>query len=303
MEEAKVIWMDGKLVPWNEAKIHVLSHSLHYGSGVFEGLRCYKTDKGPAIFRLKDHLRRLYESAHIMMMEIPFSPEQLLAAVKETVRANGMEECYVRPLVHRGYGQLGINPLKCPVNVSISVWKWGAYLGEEGLTRGIRAKVSSFSRSHVNTLATKAKATGNYLNAVMAKMEAIRDGYDEAVMLDTDGNLSEGTGENLFLVDHGKIKTVAARTILLGITRETVMTLLEDSGQPVREAILTRDQLYSADEAFFTGTAAEVTPIREVDHRKIGKGSPGPLTKDVQEKYFDVVHGRNPKYHHWCDWV
>jgi branched-chain amino acid aminotransferase len=303
VESAKVIWMDGKMVPWDDARIHILSHSLHYGSGVFEGIRCYDTPQGPAVFRLKDHVRRLYESAHIMMMKIPFTAEELSGAVRETIRANGMRECYIRPLVHRGYGTLGVNPLNCPVVVSIAVWKWGAYLGEEGLTHGIRAKVSSFCRSHVNTLATKAKATGNYLNAIMAKMEALKDGYDEAILLDTDGNLSEGSGENLFIVDRGRVKTVAERTILLGVTRETVMTLLADAGRPVQESMLTRDQLYAADEAFFTGTAAEITPIREVDHRSIGRVSPGPITREIQEQFFAVVHGKEPRYHHWCDWV
>lgn len=303
MEPAKVIWMDGKLVPWDDAKVHILTHSLHYGSGVFEGIRCYMTSRGPAIFRLTDHLKRLHESAHILMMDIPYSIEQLTTAVKDTVRENDLGECYIRPLVHRGYGHMGINPLNSPVVVSISVWKWGAYLGEEGVTKGIRAKISSYHRNHINCVPVKAKATGNYLNGILAKMEALKDGYHEAIMLDTEGNISEGTGENLFVVYHGRVKTVDERSILLGITRDSVMTLCGDTGKPVHETTLTRGQLYSAEEAFFTGTAAEITPIREVDHRKIGTGSPGPITKEVQERYAAVVRGQDPKYHHWCEWV
>jgi branched-chain amino acid aminotransferase len=303
VEKEKFIWMDGKLVPWDQAQVHVLTHTLHYGSGVFEGMRCYDTERGPAVFRMREHLQRLYDSAHILMMDIPYSLDEMAEAVKETIRANELRECYIRPLVHRGYGMMGVNPLNSPVVVSIAVWKWGAYLGEEGLTRGIRVKISSFCRSHIQSLPTKAKATGNYLNSIMAKMEALKDGYNEALLLDTEGCISEGSGENVFVVIRGRIYTPGPKTILMGITRDTILNVLGDTGKPVIEATLTRDQLYMADEAFFTGTAAELTPIREVDHRTIGKGGRGPITHEVQKKYFEIVRGKDPKYRDWCELV
>jgi len=303
MEKSEKIWINGELIDWDDAKIHVLSHSLHYGSGIFEGIRCYKTSRGPAIFRLRDHIERLYDSALILAMEMPIPLEEFSAAVKMVVKVNNLEECYIRPLVIRGYGQMGINPLECPVDIVIAAWKWGAYLGEEAIRKGIKARISSFARTHVNTIPTKAKATGAYLNSMMAKVEAVQGGFQEAILLDTNGNLSEGTGENIFLVKGQEVRTVPEWSILPGITRDTICTLMGDQGYRVITGQMTRGHLYTTDEAFFTGTAAEVTPIREVDHRKIGDQCPGPVTKTAQELFYAVVRGKNPSYHHWLDWV
>ena len=302
VEKMDKIWMDGDLIDWDEAKIHVLTHTLHYGLGVFEGIRCYRCHDGSsAIFRLKDHIERLFDSALISGITIPFSTEKICEACKETLRANGLGEGYIRPIVFIGEGAMGVNPGDNPIQVSIVTWPWGVYLGGEALERGIRAKISSFTRHHVNVSMTKAKVCGNYANSVFAKTEAIRAGYDEAIALDTEGYVSEGSGENLFVVRKGQIKTTPLTSVLAGITRSTVIRLAKDLGYDVREERFTRDELYISEEAFFTGTAAEVTPIREVDDRTIGDGVPGPITRKLQTLFFDVVRGREKKYEEWLD--
>ncbi len=298
--KAKKIWMDGKLVDWASANVHVMTHALHYGLGVFEGVRCYATgDGGGAIFRLAEHTERLFASAHIVMLDIPFTRDEINRATVETLEANGLTEGYIRPIAFLGAGSMGLLPKDNPVNVAIAAWAWGAYLGEDGLKNGIRVRVSSYLRHHVNSTMTKAKITGSYVNSILAKREAIESGYDEAIMLDTEGYVSEGSGENVFMVKDGVIKTTALTSVLKGITRDSVMTILKDKGEEVREERFTRDELYTADEAFFTGTAAEITPIREVDGRTIGTGSPGPVTKGVQETYFKAVKGEDPRYEGW----
>ncbi|MBE9528345.1 MAG: branched-chain amino acid transaminase [Proteobacteria bacterium] len=300
MVEAKKIWMDGHLVDWAEANVHVMTHALHYGLGVFEGVRCYATKGGGgAIFRLEEHTERLFASAHIVMLDIPFTKEEINMAVVETLKANSLSEGYIRPIAFLGAGSMGLLPKDNPVNVAIAAWEWGAYLGDDGIKNGIRVRVSSYLRHHVNSTMTKAKITGSYVNSIMAKREAIESGYDEAIMLDTEGYVSEGSGENIFMVKDGVIKTTALTSVLKGITRDSVMTILKDKGEVVREERFTRDELYTADEAFFTGTAAEITPIREVDGRVIGTGVPGPVTKGVQETYFKAVKGEDSRYEHW----
>jgi len=291
--------MDGEFVAWDEAKVHVLTHTIHYGLGVFEGIRCYKTKNGSAIFRLNEHVDRLFDSAHIFMMEIPFSKEEITLAIKETVKINKMRECYIRPLVYIGYGSMGVYPKGNPINVSIAVWPWGAYLGDEGIEKGIRIKVSSFTRHHVNVDMTRGKVCGYYVNSQLAKTEAIRCGYDEAVLLDTEGYVSEASGENIFIVRDGQLKTTPLTSILEGITRDSIIQIATDNGIAVKEERFTRDELYIADEAFFTGTAAEVTPIREVDGRVIGKGERGEITKNLQSIFFDIVKGNKRKYESW----
>ena len=293
------IWMDGKFVDWDKANIHVLTHSLHYGLGVFEGIRCYETDKGPAIFRLDEHIDRLFNSAHIFLMDIPFSKSEIREAIIGTVKVNRMKECYIRPLVYIGYGAMGLYPKENPVNVSIAVWPWGAYLGDAGLTDGIRVKTSSFIRNHVNANMTRGKVCGYYVNSQLAKKEAILCGYDEAILLDTEGYVSEGSGENVFIARNGLLKTTPLTSILEGITRNSIITIAEDEGIRTAEERFTRDELYIADEAFFTGTAAEVTPIRESDGRVIGNGKPGAMTRKLQSIFFDVVKGKNKKYKSW----
>ncbi len=293
------IWMDGKFVSWDNAKVHVLTHSLHYGLGVFEGIRCYKTAKGPAIFRLDEHVERFFNSAHIFMMKIPFTKKEIRDAIIETVRVNRVKECYIRPLAYIGYGAMGLYPSDNPICVSIAVWPWGAYLGEEGIEKGIRIKVSSFTRHHVNVDMTRGKVAGYYVNSQLAKKEAIACGYDEAVMLDTEGYVSEGSGENIFIVRDGVLKTTPLTSILEGITRDSIIRIARDNGIPVNEEIFTRDELYIADEAFLTGTAAEVTPIREVDGRHIGNGQRGALTKKLQSIFFRIVKGSDRKYASW----
>lgn len=296
----KKIWMDGEMVDWDQAQVHVLTHTLHYGLGVFEGIRCYRTDDGrSAVFRLKEHVSRLYESAHINLMEIPFPEAEVTAAILQCLRENELPEGYIRPLAFIGEGAMGLHPGTNPVRVAIVVWPWGAYLGEEGLERGIRAKISTFSRHHVNSKMTKGKTCGDYVNSILAKREALLDGYDEAIMLDTDGQVSEATGENVFVVRGGVIKTPPLPTVLDGITRASVIKMARDRGMIVEETGVTRDELYVADEVFLTGTAAEVTPIRELDHRTIGSGSRGPVAKVLQEAFFDVVAGRDAKYDSW----
>jgi len=298
------IWLDGQFVDWADAKIHVLTHTLHYGLGVFEGIRCYRSADGrSAVFRLSDHVRRLFDSAHINLLEIPFSEKEIEGAILETLRQNHLQEGYIRPLVFIGEGEMGLNPGGNPIRTAIITWPWGKYLGEEGLERGIRAKVSSFSRHHVNAKMTKGKTCGDYVNSILAKREALLDGYDEAVMLDTQGLVSEASGENIFLVVGGVLHTPPLPTVLAGITRATVIEIARDKGVPVEERPITRDELYIADELFLTGTAAEVTPIREVDRRTIGAGQRGPMTKTLQSAFFDVVGGRERKYERWLSYV
>ncbi len=299
LQATEQIWMDGKFVPWNDARVHVLTHTFHYGTGVFEGIRCYRTASGSAVFRLKEHVDRLFTSMHICQMDCPFTREQVHEAILETIRVNRIEACYIRPLAYIGYGAMGIFPKDNPVNVMIAVWPWGSYLGEEGLKNGIRVKVSSFTRPHINATMVRSKTVANYANSLLAKREALKDGYDEAMLLDTDGYVAEGSGENLFIVRNGRIKTPPLTAILEGITRDTVMQLAQERGIPLVEERFTRDELYIADEAFFTGTAAEITPIREVDNRRIGAGRPGPVTQALQAAFFDIVQGRDAKHADW----
>lgn len=297
VQKTDKIWFDGKLVPWDEANVHVLTHTLHYGVGVFEGIRSYKTVDGKsAVFRLPEHVERLFDSAAIMEMKVPYSEDIVNKAIIETLTVNGLSEGYIRPLIFIGDGAMGVHPGKNPIRVAIATWAWGAYLGEEALRKGIRIKTSTFTRHHVNVMMTKAKVCGNYVNSVLAKVEALADGYDEALMLDTAGYVSEGSGENVFLVRKGVIKTPPLTSILAGITRETVIELAQSLGYQVVEERFTRDEMYSADEAFFTGTAAELTPIREVDRRRIGKGEAGPVALKLQKEYFKAVTGANPDY-------
>jgi len=296
------IWMNGKLVNWDEARVHVLTHALHYGSGVFEGIRCYNAMKGPAVFRLKEHLQRLLNSAKVYHMKVPYTLEELRAATKETVKANSMKECYIRPIVYVGYGEMGLNPLKNPVDVAIAMWSWGTYLGEDGLKHGIRTKISSFERMNSNVMPPVAKATGQYINSILAKIEALNAGYDEAIMLDNRGLVSEGPGENIFMVKNGELYTPPLyASILEGITRDSVMTLAEELGIKVHETDIDRGNLYLADEVFFTGTAAEVTPIREIDGITIGE--PGPITKRIQDAFFKAAKGEDRKHEKWLDYV
>lgn len=300
IEEMEKIWMNGALVPWGEAKVHVLSHALHYGSGVFEGIRCYKTVKGSAVFRLREHLRRLERSAKLYYMPVPYSLEELVRATHEVIRANGLEACYIRPLVFRGYGEMGIYPMNAPVDAIIAVWPWGAYLGEEGVTRGIRAKVSSIQALDHTSMARAAKACGQYLNSILAKVEVTSCGYDEAIMLNEHGHVAEGSGENIFAVRDGVLMTpLTSDGILEGITRDSVMRIAGSMGVEVRERTLTRSDVVLADELFFTGTAAEVVPIREVDDHFIGE--PGPLTRRIQEKFHAIVEGRDEEFAHFME--
>ncbi len=297
------IWMDGKFVDWDNAKVHVLTHTLHYGLGVFEGIRCYETKRGPAIFKLNEHVDRLFNSAHIFLMDIPYSRKEIADAIIETVRINKKRECYIRPLVYIGYGAMGLYPKENPVNVTIAVWPWGAYLGDDGLSRGIRVKTSSFIRNHVNANMTRGKVCGYYVNSQLAKKEAISCGYDEALLLDTEGYVSEGSGENIFMVKGGVLKTTPLTSVLEGITRNSIMEIATNVKVRVAEERFTRDELYIAEEAFFTGTAAEVTPIREIDGRMIGSGKPGRLTRELQSIFFDIVKGKKKKYDSWLTYV
>lgn len=299
LQATEKIWMNGSFVKWDDARVHILTHSLHYGTGVFEGIRCYKADSGPAVFRLTEHVDRLFDSAHILQMEMPFTHEAVTEAILETIRVNKIDACYIRPLAYIGYGAMGVFPKENPVQVSIAVWPWGSYLGDEGIKNGIRVKISSYSRPHVNATMVRAKTTANYANSLLAKREALKDGYDEAVLLDTDGYVAEGSGENVFMVRKGVIKTPPLTSILEGVTRDTVMQLAVEHGMGLVEERFTRDEFYVADEAFFTGTAAEITPIREVDNRTVGSGKPGPVTKALQAAFFDIVHGRDGRHAHW----
>lgn len=294
-----LIWYDGKMVPWREANTHVLTHSLHYGLAVFEGLRAYKTAAGTAIFRLKEHTERMFNSAHIYMMKIPYDRETLMGAQKEVVRANKLESCYIRPIAFYGSEKMGVSPKGAKVHVAIAAWPWGAYLGAEGLEKGIRVKTSSHARHHVNVSMCRAKYSGTYANSILANMEATEHGYDEGLLLDVDGFVAEGAGENLFMIKNDRIYEPELNSALIGITRDSVIQLAAELGYKVEAKRITRDDLYIADEVFFTGTAAEVTPIREVDGRTVGAGKRGPLTEKLQSMFFDVVNGRSPKYAHW----
>ena len=298
------IWMDGKMVEWRDAKIHVLSHTLHYGCGAFEGVRAYNTTNGTAVFRLEEHTERLFNSAKILRMQIPFSKKEIMDVQREVVRANKLESCYIRPLVWIGDKKLGVSPKGNTIHLMVAAWAWGAYLGEEGLKKGIRVKTSSYTRHHVNITMTQAKAVSNYTNSILANMEVTDEGYDEALLLDSSGFVSEGAGENIFVVKNGVIFTPdLSAGALNGITRNTVLHIAQDLGIEVVQKRITRDEVYISDEAFFTGTAAEVTPIRELDRIPLGKddylGSRGPITEKIQNAFFDIVNGRNPKYAHW----
>jgi branched-chain amino acid aminotransferase len=297
------IWYDGKLVPWRDATTHVLTHSLHYGLAVFEGVRAYKTVSGTAIFRLKEHTDRLFNSAHIYRMPMPYDKATLIEAHKEVVRSNQLESCYLRPIAFYGSEKMGVSPRGAATHVSVAAWPWGAYLGEEGMEKGIRVKTSSYSRHHVNVNMARAKFSGTYANSILANMEATEDGYDEALLLDVDGFVAEGAGENLFVIKDGVIYEPEIASALMGITRNTVITLAAELGYKVISKRLTRDDIYIADEAFFTGTAAEVTPIRELDNRTIGAGARGPITTRIQSLFFDVVNGKVPAHADWLSYV
>ncbi|MGH9292101.1 MAG: branched-chain amino acid transaminase [Acidimicrobiales bacterium] len=299
------IWMDGELVDWDKATVHVLTHSLHYGLGVFEGIRTYPTASGPAVFRLTDHIRRLFSGAHILGLDIGYSEAEMVAAVRAVVSASGLESCYVRPLVYLGYGEMGLNPIGCAVKVAVACWPWGAYLGDEGIANGIRLKVSSWARHDPRAMPTAAKGTGMYVNSSLAKVEAVRAGYDEALLLTTDGHLCEGTGENVFVVRRGRILTPPSSSVgaLEGITADSIMTIAGDLGYEVTESLLRRTDLYTADEAFLTGTAAEVVPISSVDDRAVGSGAPGPITKMLQDQFFAAVRGEVEAYKDWVEHV
>jgi branched-chain amino acid aminotransferase len=304
IKEAKFIWMNGEFVPWKEAKVHVLTHALHYSSCVFEGIRCYKTKKGPAVFRLREHIKRLFDSAKIYRMELPFSFDEIVKACVETIKKNELEECYIRPLVYRGYYDLGVNPFNCPVEVAIAVWEWGKYLGPEAIEKGVDVMISSWTRVAPNTVPPMAKAAGNYSNAQLIKMEAITYGFSEGIALDAYGFVSEGSGENIFAVKDGIIYTpFLDACILPGITRDTVIKIAKDEGIEVREVLIPREFLYIADEVFFTGTAAEITPIRSIDKIIIGKGERGPITKKLQEIFFAYVSGEIPDKYNWLTFV
>jgi branched-chain amino acid aminotransferase len=298
------IWMDGDLVGWNDAQIHVLSHAVHYGTGVFEGIRAYETSRGAAVWHLDEHLKRLFRSAKLYHTEIPYSREALTQATKDVILANDLRSCYVRPLVLRGYGEMGVNPLDAPVNVVIAVWAWGAYLGEEALEQGVRIKISSWRRNSQNSLPAAAKATGQYLNSVLAKVESLQAGYDEAIILNEAGHITDGSGENVFAVRDGVLVTPPISAGCLdGITRASVITIARDLGYQVYEENLVRTDLYNADECFFTGTAAEITPIREVDDRLVGEGHRGPVTKELQGAFFAATRGESDRYQHWLTYV
>lgn len=303
--KSEKIWMDGELVDWDDAKIHILTHTLHYGCGVFEGIRAYATDEGPAVFRLTDHIMRLFNSAKIFMIDIPFTPDQLIEAVKDTVRVNGLPECYIRPIAYLGYGEMGLNPLPCPVNVSIAVWPWGTYLGADGIRHGVRMKISSWQRHDPNAMPPAAKGTGMYINSSMAKVEALKAGYDEAILLSPQGYVSECTGENIFIIKGGRIITPPSSAgALEGITQNSVMAIAHDLGYEVEVGHILRSDLYTADEAFLSGTAAEVVPIRSVDDRVVGPdGEPGPMTRKIQEIFEAAVRGKVDRHKDWVEHV
>jgi branched-chain amino acid aminotransferase len=297
--ESKKIWMDGAFVDWADASIHVLTHSLHYGLAAFEGIRCYEGPQGSAIFRLQEHVDRLFESAHITLMPMPFPKKEVMEAIIETVRVNGLASCYIRPIAYVGYGAMGVYPGDNPIRLSIAAWPWGSYLGENALAKGIRAKISSFTRHHVNVSMTRAKVSGYYVNSILAKWEAKKSGYEECILLDPDGYVAEGTGENVFIVSKGVLKTTPLTSILDGITRNSILQLARAKKIRIIEERFTRDAMYVADEVFLTGTAAEVTPVRELDDRTIGEGKPGPITQSLQSDFFKIARGEDPAYAHW----
>jgi len=303
VEETDFIWMNGKMVKWNDAKIHILTHTLHYGTGVFEGIRCYKTSQGPAIFRLKDHCKRLMKSAKIMQIKTKYSQADYEKAINEIVKVNKLEECYIRPLIYYGYGKMGVDTVGAQVDSSIAAFPFPSYLGKEGLEKGIGAKISSFRRHNINSTMTKSKTCGNYVNSTLAKMEALNAGYQEAIMLDTEGYVCECSAENIFIVRDGELVTPPLLNVLNGITRRSIIEIAKDEKIKVKEEFFSRDQLYTADEVFMTGTAAEVTPIIEIDHRTIGTGTPGEITKKLQKKFFDIVKGKEAKYNKWLTFV
>lgn len=298
------IWMDGELVDWKDAKIHVLSHVVHYGSAVFEGIRCYNNKKGSAVFRLNDHVKRLFNSAKIYKMPIPYTQEEIANAIKDTIKINNLKSCYVRPITYRGYGELGVSPLNCPVNTTIAVWEWGSYLGEEGMKNGVNVGVSSWRKPAPDTLPTLAKAAANYMNSQLAKIEATENGFDECIQLDYAGHIGEGSGENIFLVKDNTLYTpTLSSSVLDGITRASIMQISKDLGYDVIERPLPREDLYLADEVFFTGSAAEVTPIRSIDGRQVGIGSRGPITEEIQSKFFEIVEGKTEDKYNWLNYI
>ena len=300
VQKVEKIWLDGKFVPWDQANVHVLTHTLHYGLAVFEGIPCYLCNNGnSAVFRLRENMDRLFDSAQIGDIKIPFSKKEVSEACKETLRVNKLKEGYIRPIVFIGEGVMGVYPGDNPIRLAIATWSWGAYLGEGALEKGIRVKVSSYTRHHVNVMMTKAKISGNYVNSVLAKREAMKMGYDEALMLDTEGYVSEASGENIFMVKNGAMKTTPLTSILPGITRDSVIQIAKGKKIPLVEDKFTRDEIYTAHEAFFTGTAAEITPIREIDDRTIGEGKAGPVTKELQATFFEIVRGKNPEFKEW----
>ena len=303
-DTASKIWIDGNMVEWKDANIHVLSHVIHYGTSVFEGIRAYKNDNGVAVFRLKEHVKRLFDSAKVYKIDIPFTQEEIEEAILETVRVNDLNGCYIRPIVFRGYGELGVNPLNCPVNVVIAAWEWGSYLGEEGMENGVDIGVSSWRKPAPDTFPTLAKCGANYMNSQLAKIEAIENGFDEAIMLDYEGHVSEGSGENIFLVEGEKLYTPSmASSNLKGITRDSIMTISKDLGYEVVEETISRERLYFADEVFFTGTAAEVTPIRSIDRKTIGIGKRGPVAEKLQKTFFDIVEAKSEDKYGWLTYI
>ena len=303
-DTASKIWFDGNMVDWKDANIHVLSHVVHYGTSVFEGIRAYKNEKGVAVFRLKEHVQRLFDSAKIYKIDIPYTQEEIEEAILETVRVNELDGCYIRPIVFKGYGELGVDPSNCPVNVVIAAWEWGSYLGEEGMANGVDIGVSSWRKPAPDTFPALAKCGANYMNSQLAKLEAIDNGYDEAIMLDYEGHVSEGSGENIFLVEGEKLFTPSmSSSNLKGITRDSVMTIARDLGYEVVEEVISRERLYAADEVFFTGTAAEVTPIRSIDHRTIGIGRRGPISEKIQTAFFDIVEAKSEDKYNWLSYI
>ena len=299
LQASEKIWMDGRFVNWADANVHILTHSLHYGLAAFEGIRCYKGKSGSSIFRLSEHVDRLFESSHIAEIRIPYDKKAITEAIIETVRVNRLDACYIRPLVYIGYGAMGLYPGENPIQVGIAAWNWGTYLGDDALTKGIRAKVSSFTRHHVNVSMTRGKISGYYVNSILAKREVKADGYDEAIMLDPEGYVAEGTGENVFIVRRGQLKTTPLTSILEGITRNSIIQLARERDIAVLEERFTRDEMYIAEEVFVTGTAAEMTPVTEIDRRRIGSGNPGPVTLSLQKAFFDVVQGLDTTHRHW----
>ena len=303
MEETKLIWFNGKMIPWSECKVHFLTHSLHYGSGVFEGIRCYETDRGPAVFRLEDHIKRLFFSASVIGMKIPFSEKEIIGAVIKTVKDNEVKSCYIRPLAFFGYGKMGLATSGAVVDVGVAVWPWGAYLGEEGIKNGVGIKISPFVRPPKENMPTNAKVTGNYANSIMAKMDAINSGYADALLLDKNGNVAECSGENIFFIKNGVVFTPTLENCLAGITRDSIIQIARDFGLKVEEKVISKEEIFQMDECFMTGTAAEMTPVSSIDKKPIGSGKPGPVTKKIQEKFFAIIKGNDPAYDKWLSYI